>query len=221
MTIVVRLKLKYHRPEVGGFIATANGTEYRAPNYLITIDISLRRINHHTMIKIVLLSMLLTLATVLTVAQNPTGPQPKRARTPEDYKPGTLKDVAAKAASSNSRGNKEETMLVDADISPTRIKATYAGLTRRLTEPKAELIRQWARLYAGALETYKPYEVEVLFDENGSKYWLTFTQKTLTSFWDSRVWNKPVDLFVIRMGAVKTRESWEPVLLVENFQEAK
>jgi hypothetical protein len=172
------------------------------------------------MIKTVYLSILLTLAATLAVAQNPTGPQPKRARTPEDYKPGTLKDLAANAASSNSRGNKEETMLVDADISPTRIKATYAGLTRRLTEPKAELIRQWARLYAGSLETYKPYEVEVLFDENGTKYWLTFTKTTLDSFWNSK-WNHPADLFVIRMGAVKTGDNWEPVFLVERFQGAR
>ena len=159
--------------------------------------------------------------TSLCFAQDPSTPQPKRARTPADYQAGTLKDLAGKVSSPESRGNKLETMVVDPDLAPTRVRATYGGLTRRLTENKAEVVRQWARLYAGAVETYKPYEVEVLFNENGSKYWLTFTQKTLTSFWDSRIWNKPVDLFVIRMGAVKTRESWEPVLLVENFQEAK
>ena len=156
----------------------------------------------------------------LSFGQEPT-PQVKRARTPADYQAGTLKELGQKVSSPQSRGNKLETMVVDPDLSPTRVRATYAGLTRRITENKAEVVRQWARLYAGAVETYKPYEVEVLFSENGSKYWLTFTQKTLTSFWDSKVWNKPVDLFVIRMGAVKTGEAWEPVLLVESFQEAK
>jgi len=152
--------------------------------------------------------------------QEPTGPRPKRARTPEDYQAGTLKELAAKAASVDARGNKKETMVVDSDLSPTRVTAKYAGLTARTPEAKAELIRQWARLYAGAPETYKPYEVDVAFIENGVQYWLTFRQKTLTSFWNSAS-NKPVDLFLIKMGAVKQDDKWVPVLLVESFQEAK
>ena len=153
-------------------------------------------------------------------AQEPAGARPKRARTPDDYKAGTLKDLAAKAASAESRGNKEETMVVDSDLSPTRVRAKYAGLTARTPEAKAELIRQWARLYAGSLDTYKPYEVDVAFTEDGQQYWLTFRQKTLTDFWNSG-WNKPVDLFLIKMGAVKQGDKWMPVLLVESFQEAK
>ena len=157
----------------------------------------------------------------LTVrSQEPTGPRLKRPRTPDDYQAGTLKDLAAKAASADARGNKQETMVVDSDFSPTRVTAKYAGLTARTPEAKAELIRQWARLYAGSLDTYKPYEVDVAFTENGNQYWLTFTQKTLTSFWSSDS-KKPVDLFLIKMGAVKQDDKWVPVLLVESFQQTK
>lgn len=152
--------------------------------------------------------------------QEPTGPRSKRPRTADDYQAGTLKDLAAKAASVDARGNKEETMVVDSDLSPTRVTAKYAGLTARTPQAKAELIRQWARLYAGSLETYKPYEVDVAFTENGNQYWLTFTQKTLTAFWNSNS-NKPVDLFLIKMGAVKQDDKWVPLLLVERFQETK
>lgn len=159
-------------------------------------------------------------AQVPVQAQEPMGPRPKRARTPDDYRVGTLKELAAKAASAEARGNKEETMVVDSNLSPTRVRAKYAGLTARTPEAKAELIRQWARLYAGAPQTYKPYEVDVAFIENGNQYWLTFRQKTLTSFLNS-AWSKPVDLFVIKMGAVKQADKWVPVLLVESFQEAK
>ena len=169
------------------------------------------------MTKLVHLLLLTLLTGIAADAQNPTGPGPKRARTPEDYQAGTLKELAAKLSSPDSRGNKMETMVVDPDLSPTRVRVTYAGLTRRTPEAKAEVIRQWARLYAGALETYKPYEVDVLFTEDGKQYWLTFTQKKLTSFWDSKEWSIPVDLFLIRMGAVKTGDIWEPVFLVENF----
>ena len=173
------------------------------------------------MTKLVHLLLLTVLTAIAIDAQNPTGPGPKRPRTPEDYQAGTLKELAAKHASPDSRGNKMETMIVDPDLSPTRIKVTYAGLTRRTPEAKAEVIRQWARLYAGAPETYKPYELDVLFTENENKYWLTFTQKKLTSFWDSKEWSKPVDLFLIRMGAVKVGGGWEPVFLVESFQKPK
>lgn len=171
-------------------------------------------------------SAILFLLVILLLAkavypQNPIGPGPKRARTPADYQAGTLKDLKAKLFGPDSRGNKMETMLVDPDLSPTRVRVAYAGFTRRLTEPKAEVVRQWSRLYAGSLDTYKPYQVEVLFNEDGSKYWLTFTHKTLDAFWSSDTWNKPVDLFLIRMGAVKSGNDWEPVFLVERFQATK
>jgi len=153
-------------------------------------------------------------------AQEPA--RPKRARVAEDYQSGTLKELAAKAASRESLGNKEETMLIDPDLSPTRVRATYAQLTAHIPEPKAELIRQWARRYAGAPETYtKAYEVDVAFTENGTQYWLTFHKKALESFWKADALNKPVDLFLIKMGSIKQGDTWTPVLLVESFQTVK
>ena len=129
--------------------------------------------------------------------------------------------VAAKATSAESLGNKEETMVVDPNISPTRVNAKYDGLTARIPKAKAELIRQWARRYAGAPKTYTKYQVDVAFTENGSDYWLTFTQKTLASFLNSDTWEKPVELFLIKMGAIKLDDKWVPVLLVESFQKTK
>jgi hypothetical protein len=158
---------------------------------------------------------------VTIYAQEPTDLRPKRARVPEDYKAGSLKELAAKITSAESIGNKEETMVIDPDLSPTRVTVKYGGASARTPEDKTELIRQWARRYAGSLDTYKPYEVDVAFTENGTDYWLTFRKKTLTSFWDSGISNKPVDLFVIKMGAIKRGDKWVPVVLVESFQAAK
>jgi hypothetical protein len=90
-------------------------------------------------------------------------------------------------------------------------------LTARTPEAKAQFIREWARRYAGAPETYTRYDVDVAFTENGSTYWLTFTQKTLTSFLHSDKWSKPIDLFLIKLGAIKQGDDWVPVLLVESF----
>ena len=164
--------------------------------------------------------LLISLLGFATSAQEPTGPRPKRARVPEDYQVGTLKELTAKATSAESIGNKEETMVIDPDLSPTRVRATYGEATARTPETKAELIRQWARRYAGAPETYTKYEVDVAFTEQGRAYWLTFSKKTLDSFWKANL-KKPFDLFLIKMGAVKQGDKWAPVLLVESFQEAK
>jgi hypothetical protein len=162
------------------------------------------------------------LISLLGAAASAQDPRVKRARVAEDYQLGTLKELAAKATSTESIGNKRETMVIDPDLSPTRVRATYAGLTARIPEVKAELIRQWARRYAGAPETYtKRYEVDVAFTEDGSDYWLTFSKKTLDSFLKANVLNKPVNLFLIKMGAIKQGDKWAPVLLVESFQEAK
>ena len=165
--------------------------------------------------------LLISLLGLAASAQEPTAPRPKRARVAEDYQVGTLKELAAKATSAESIGDKQETMVIDPDLSPTRVRATYAELTARIPEAKAELIRQWARRYAGAPETYTRYEIDVAFTEQGSDYWLTFSRKTLDSFWKADVLKKPVDLFLIKMGATKQGDKWVPVLLVESFQEAK
>ena len=165
--------------------------------------------------------ILISLLGLAASAQGPTGPRPKRARVAEDYQAGTLKELAAKATGAESIGNKQETMVIDPDLSPTRVRATYAELTARVPEAKAELIRQWARRYAGAPETYTKFEIDVAFTEHGNDYWLTFSRKTLDSFWKADVLNKPVDLFLIKMGAIKQADKWVPVLLVESFQEAQ
>jgi hypothetical protein len=165
--------------------------------------------------------LLISLLGLAVSAQEPAAPRPKRARVAEDYQVGTLKELAAKATSAESIGDKRETMVIDPDLSPTRVRAMYAELTARIPEAKAELIRQWARRYAGAPETYTRYEIDAAFTEHGSDYWLTFSRKTLDSFWKADVLKKPVDLFLIKMGAIKQGDKWVPVLLVESFQEAK
>lgn len=165
--------------------------------------------------------LLISLLSLEAAAQEPTGLRPKRARVAEDYQAGTLKELSAKATGAESIGNKEETMVIDPDLSPTRVRATYAGSTARIPEAKAELIRQWARRYAGAPETYTKYEVDVAFTENGNDYWLTFSKEILDSFWKANVLKRPVDLFLIKMGAIKQGDKWAPVLLVESFQEIK
>lgn len=173
-------------------------------------------------IRLILLILLLGFTTDgISSAQDPLGPQPKRARTREDYTPRTLEQVAAMPFSSDKRGDKRETLTVDPDLAPSRVRVRYGGLTRRIPERQREVINQWARLYAGAPETYRAFEVDVLFTENEQRSWLTFRKDKLELFWKALRGRLPVDLFIIRMGAAKVSDRWEPVLLVEDFEQVE
>jgi hypothetical protein len=154
--------------------------------------------------------------------QDSGGAKPKRARTPDDYQLRTLKEVVSIGSDAKSLGNKEETMIVEADILPSRVRVTYAGSARPLPENKKEVIRQWARLYAGFPEFYtKPYETEMLFIEDGTEYWLAVKEQSLPRLKQELKKGEAIDLYLIRLGAAKISDKWEPMLLVESFQKPK
>ena len=150
--------------------------------------------------------------------QDAPGPGRKRARTPEDYRPRTLKELVAEAGGEGSRGNKEETMIVQADILPTRVAVRYAGSSRRLLPSKREVLRQWAVRFAGFPEGYtEPYETELLFAEGDAEYWLAVRQDDpFLRFERELKRGDSFELFLIRVGAAKVTGRWEPVLLVES-----
>jgi hypothetical protein len=154
-----------------------------------------------------------------TYAQDPLGATPKKPRTPDDYKPRALKELAQGWTGAGSRGNKMETMVVHADVLPSRVRATYAGSARPLPRIRKEVIRQWARLYAGFPEGYtRPYETEMLFTEEGSRYWLAVRKESLPRLGGELKRGELLVLYLIRVGAVKAGGGWEPVLLIESFE---
>jgi hypothetical protein len=158
----------------------------------------------------------------LAYGQDRLGPKPKRPRTLEDYKPRTLKELAAERADAESLGNKEETMVVQANVLPSRVRVVYTGYTRPLPRIKREVLRQWARLYAGVPEGYtEPYETEMLFTEDGAEYWLAVRKESLPRFGQELKQGGAVDLYLVRIGAAKTDDSWELMLLVESFRKPR
>ena len=164
-----------------------------------------------------LLLLILLLCTYTVSAQESPGPKPKRARTADDYKPRKLKEVI-EAPDPESRGNKLETIVVYADILPSRVSVTFDGSTRPLLQLKKEVLRQWARLYAGVPESYTdPYDTEMLFRQDGNDYWLAIRKDLLTHLKHDLRREQPVDLNLIRVGSAKLPETWEPMLLVESL----
>src|SRR5688572_17386763 len=143
-----------------------------------------------------LLLLILLLSGDLAYGQESLGAKPKRARTVEDYTPRTLKEITTKDSDLDSMGNKEETMMVQGKILPSRVRVTSAGSTRTLPPIKKELLRQWALRYAGSPEFYTvPYDTEMLFVENGAKYWLAVKTKSLSEMLRLKTGEK-VDLFL-------------------------
>lgn len=162
------------------------------------------------------LVLLLLVSGNAAFGQDSLGPHPKKPRTADDYKPRTLKEVID-APETDSRGNKLETMLIYADIFPSRVSVTLAGSSRTLPQLKKEVLRQWARLYAGVPEGYTdPYETEMLFAQDGNDYWLAIRKDLLPHFKQVLRAGDAVDLNLIRVGSAKLSEAWEPVLLVES-----
>lgn len=161
----------------------------------------------------------LLLGVVAAQGQDAPGPKPKRPRTPDDYKPRTLKEVAAEGPGAESRGDKAETMTVQGDILPSRVRVRYDGATRPFPQQRREVLRQWARLYAGFPEGYtEPYETELLFVEDGAEHWLAVRKSDRPRFARELKRGEEVDLYLIRVGAAKTPGGWEPVLLIESFR---
>ena len=161
---------------------------------------------------------LILVACGFVVGQNPLGPQPKRARTPADYQSTTLKEVQARELEV-SEDQKTERVIVHGDLRPSRVRAIYRGRVRQLPTTKAEVLKHWARLYAGAPEHYtRPFRSELLFNEDGVGYWLVFRTDSLPKFKREIKKGMAVDLFLIRLGATNDAGKSEPLLLVESYQ---
>lgn len=173
------------------------------------------------------LVLLVMVAPQLCYGQDSPGPRPKKARTPADYQPRTLKDIAARESQTPSpvadtpRAG-DEKVIVNGDLRPSRVRATYAGRSRPLPQHKKDVLHRWAQLYAGAPTHYTaPYQSELLFKADGVNYWLAFKKDSVAQFKKQIKTGKSVDLFLIRMGGAVHGDKWEPLLLIESFQYAK
>jgi hypothetical protein len=167
----------------------------------------------------VVLVLLGVAASQLCYGQDSLGPRPKKARTPADYQPRTLKEAAARESESQSPNADDEKVIVNNNIRPSRVRVTYAGRARSLPKSKKNVLHRWAQLYAGAPEHYtRPYQSELLFNEDGVKYWLAVRKDWLAQFENQVKAGQLVDLFLIRLGGALDGDKWEALLLVEKFQ---
>jgi hypothetical protein len=155
----------------------------------------------------------------LAFAQDIGQAGPKKPRTPDEYQPRTLKDIVAMKPDSKDLRDKQDRLVVTADILPSAVHVTYTGSTRSIPPFKKEAIRQWARLYAGSMEHYtQPYQKEMLFIEGGKRYWLAVQMHSALAKRE-RSKGEALKLYLIRVGAAVVGDKFDWTLLVEDFRE--
>ncbi len=145
----------------------------------------------------------------------------KQPRTPDDYRPRTLKEIFAMKPDPKDLRDKQDRLVVTGAILPSRVQVTYTGSSRTIQQFKKEAIHQWARLYAGSMEHYtEPYQSEMLFIEGGKRYWLAVQKNSALA---KREFSKGevLNLYLIRVGAAIVGDKFDWTLLVEDVREAK
>src|SRR6266550_847893 len=83
----------------------------------------------------------LLLSSSLTYAQGVAQAGSKKPRSLEDYQPRTLKEIAAMKPDPKDLRDKQDRLVVTADILPSRVLVTYTGSTRLIPQFKKEAIR--------------------------------------------------------------------------------
>jgi hypothetical protein len=147
---------------------------------------------------------------------------PKKPRSFEDYTSRSMKAIAAMKPDPDSLPDKQDRLVVTADDLPSRVRVAYGGTTRPIPELKREVIRQWARLYAGSVEHYtENYESEISFVEDGVTYWLAIPKNSLLLSKQDFKKAEPLDLYLIRLGAVIVGDKYDWALLVEKHRKAE
>lgn len=80
---------------------------------------------------------------------------------------------------------------------------------RPLHRSRKDVLHKWARRFAGNPEHYTVlYETGMLFIEGGAEYWLAVKKKFISQFRIELKKGAAVDLYVIRLGGVRTSGVW-------------
>jgi len=129
----------------------------------------------------------------------------KKARTVEDYKPGTLKDIVDGDAKRHG-------------LLPFRVRVTYTASARPISTTSNDALHIWSRCCAGNPDHYKGYIRELQFVENGAAYWLAVEDRLIAELQKELKIGDGVDVFLIRLSPPETNGNGGSVLLVERFQ---
>jgi hypothetical protein len=144
----------------------------------------------------------------LVYGQDSLGAIPKKPRTPADYKPSTLKEIAEAPAKRD-------------ELVPFRVRVVYTASVRSISKTNHNVLNRWAQCCAGNPDHYtRAYLQEMQFTENSQSYWLVVQERLLGDLHAELKVGEIVNLFLIRVSALKNGGKRGSVLLLERFEKA-
>lgn len=131
------------------------------------------------------------------------------------FKPRTLKEVT----SLTTKAVKPyDSMFLATNQLESKIKVTFTGKSRPITDEHRTFISIWAGMLGQPEDYADLYEREFLYKEGDDEYWLP-TQEPITKYFDKELKaGEEMTIYIIRIGAHRSKEIVDCVLLVEEFQ---
>jgi hypothetical protein len=142
------------------------------------------------------------------------------------YKPRTLKEItttiAEKALKNPDVELKDEKKNVSVILSynsfQSRVKAVYTGASRKISEPRKEVIAMWLKTVNKPKEYLELFDNEYLFTEDKVEYWLPVQKQVAAYFREELKKGDTVTLFVVWLGLRKEKESLDYIFLMNEFE---
>src|SRR6266446_1885558 len=139
----------------------------------------------------------------------------KKARTLDDYKASTLKEIVAMDSDIQNRRDGETSARKRDAILPFRVRVIYTASSRPISTTSKDTLQRWAQCCAGNPDHYtKNYDVERPFNENGRSYWLAIQKSLIPNLEKELKPGEFVDLFLIRLNSNESNGKTGSVLLV-------
>ena len=135
----------------------------------------------------------------------------------EKYKPAKLPEIIKKYSDPETLTTPDLTDVFGATF-PSRIRVTYTGSERKISGPRREHIRAWARTYGHGPEIADLFETELLFVEDSAEYWLPVQKQVVPYFAKELKKGERVTLFIIAAGGKKIAGEWDWIFLVNEFE---
>ena len=134
----------------------------------------------------------------------------------EIFKSRTLKEVIS---ITTKAVRPDDSMFLAQNQLESKVEVVFTGQSRPIDDGRKTFIKTWVGMLRSEQQGYAElYEREYLYKEGSDEHWLA-TSKPITKYFDKEL--KPgnkMDLYLISIGAFRSKGAIECVLLVEKFQ---
>jgi hypothetical protein len=134
----------------------------------------------------------------------------------DSFKLRTLKEVIS---ITTKAVRPDDSMFLAHNQLESKVEVVFTGQSRPIDEGRKTFIKTWVGTLRSDQKGYAElYEREYLYKEGSEEYWLA-TSKPITKYFDKEL--KPgdrMDLYLISIGAYRSKSEIDCVLLVEEFQ---